>query len=88
MGKKFDETLEYLGKDYHSKVIDLEKVIYRKINNSEIEISGLNSKGNYDVTIYIWENLKQAASIQDIHSKEELAKHLETVIQELSDRQG
>lgn len=83
MGEKFDETLEYLGSDYATKVIYLEKVIYRKINNQEIEISGLNSNGKYNVTLYIWKNRQILKTIPDIQSKEELAKHLETVVQEI-----
>ena len=82
MDKKFNETLSYLGSEYSIRNIDFENVIYRKINDYEIEISGLHSKGTYDATVYLWKNGKVIDSIQDIHSKEELAKHLETVVQE------
>ena len=84
MGKKFDDTLKYLDSDYSVKGIDLEECIYRKIGNIEIEISGLQSYGKYDATIFIWENeVHMLKSIQDISSKEELARRLETVVQEL-----
>lgn len=82
MGKKFDDTLKYLGPDYSVKNIDCEDCIYRKIGNREVEISGLNSCGKYDATIYLWENGRQSKCIQGILSKEELsielAKYLET----------
>lgn len=83
MGKKFDETIKHLGDDYTTKVIDFEQVIYRNINSHEFEISGLNSNGKYDVTLYIWKNRQIVKTIQGIHSKEELAKHLDTVVQEI-----
>jgi len=81
MGKKFNETLKYLGPNYSAKNIDYEDCIYRKIGKYEIEISGLNIPGpGYDVSLYLWEDGHQTKSIQGIHSKEELAKHLETVL--------
>lgn len=87
MGKKFDETLQYLGDDYSLKIIDLENVIYRKISEYEIEISGLNQKGKYNATIYLWKNRQIIKSIQDISSKEELSKHLGTLLLKLENNQ-
>lgn len=86
MGKKFDETLKYLGGDYSIKNIDCENVIYRRFSNFEIEISGLNSRDKYNATIYVWDNGRIIKTIQDIASKEELAKCLEIVFQGLSCR--
>lgn len=80
---KFTDTLEYLGSDYSVKSFDYEDCIYRKIGNYEFEISGLHSTGKYDATIYVWENeARVIKSIQNIQSKEELAKHLEILVQE------
>lgn len=84
MGKKFNDTLKYLGNSYSSAIIDLEEVIYRKINDFEIEISGLNSYGRYNVTLYLWKDRQIVKTIPDIHSKEELAKHLDIVVSECS----
>lgn len=85
--KKLNDTLKYLGSDYSIKEFDLEPCIYRKVENHEIEISGLSSPGRYNAAVYIWENEQQIIqSIQNIHSKEDLAKHLETVFQELESR--
>ena len=88
MGKKFDETLKYLGSDYDIANYDFEKVIHRKIGEYDIGISGLNSRGTrYDISIYIWKNHHQIRSIHGICSKEELSKHLETVVQGLLSHQ-
>ena len=89
MSKKLNETLEYLGSGYSIESILNEDCIYRKVGNVDIEVSGLdNRKQEYDATIYVWENNKNIKSIQNIHSKEELAKHLETVFQGFSGHQG
>lgn len=86
--KKLKETLEYLGSGYSIESMFNEDCIYRKAGSFDIEVSGLdNRKKEYDAVIYIWNDDKCIKSIQDIHSKEELAKHLETVLQEFSDRQ-
>lgn len=82
MGKKFDESLKYLGSDHSSKVIDLENVIYRQIGGFEVEVSGLNTPGKYNATIYLWKDRKLVCSITDIYSKEDLSKRLETVVSE------
>lgn len=88
MGKNFDETLAYLGSGYIKAHDDIEEIIFRDTGRYQIEISGLNSSGRYDATIYVWENKKRIIqSIQDIASKEELAKHLETVFQALEAHQ-
>jgi len=88
VSKKLKETLEYLGSGYSIESILNEDCIYRKVKNLDIEVSGLdNRKQEYDATIYVWTDNKQLKSIQGIHSKEELAKHLETVFAEFSDRQ-
>lgn len=88
MGKKFDETLKYLGSAYSVKSFEYEPCIYRKYGNHEFEISGLNSPGKYDATIYVWENERQVIqTIQNISSKEELTKHLEILLAGFSDNQ-
>lgn len=82
---KLTETLEFLGSNYSIESILNERCIYRKVNNLDIEVSGLdNRKQNYDAILYIWKGGINVKSISDIHSKEELAKHLETVFQESS----
>lgn len=89
MSKKFNETLEYLGSEYSVKSFDYEPCIYKKFGNYEFEISGLNTPGKYEATIYVWKDGKQVIrSVQDIHSKEELSKHLEILLQELQSNQG
>lgn len=82
MGQKLTETLRYLGNNYSIKNIDFEDVIYRKISDFEFEISGLNSKGKYNATIYVWNNQTIITTIQDISSKENLAEHLKILFQE------
>lgn len=85
---KLTETLEFLGSDYSIESILNEQCIYRKVSNLDIEVSGLdNRKQDYDAILYIWEDGINIKSISDIHSKEELAKHLETVFQESSNHQ-
>lgn len=87
MGKKFDDTLKFLGSDYIKAHDDIETIIFREYGNYKIEISGLNVPGKYDATIYVWKDNKKFTSIQDIHSKEELLKHLETVLPTLTSSQ-
>ena len=82
MGQKLTETLRYLGNKYSIKNIDFEDVIYRKISDFEFEISGLNSKGKYNATIYVWNNQTIITTVQDISSKESLVEHLEILFQE------
>lgn len=82
MGQKLTETLRHLGNNYSIKNIDFEDVIYRKISDFEFEISGLNSKGKYNATIYVWNNQTIITTIQDISSKESLVEHLEILFQE------
>lgn len=82
MGQKLTETLRQLGNNYSIKNIDFEDVIYRKISDFEFEISGLNSKGKYNATIYVWNNQTIITTIQDISSKESLVEHLEILFQE------
>lgn len=85
---KLTETLEFLGSDYSIESILNEQCIYRKVSNLDIEVSGLdNRKQDYDAILYIWKDGINIKSISDIHSKEELAKHLETVFQESPNRQ-
>lgn len=82
MGQKLTETLRHLGNNYSIENIDFEDVIYRKISDFEFEISGLNSKGKYNATIYVWNNQTIITTIQDISSKESLVEHLEILFQE------
>ncbi len=86
---KLTDTLTYLGSDYSIRGFEYEPCVYRKFGNHEIEVSGLTSSGKYDATIYVWENgVRVIKSIQDIHSKEELAKHLEIVLAKYPDIPG
>lgn len=83
--KKLEETLTYLGSEYSVRNFDYEPCVYRKFGNYEFEISGLKSPSKYDATIYVWKDGKQVVhSVQDIHSKEELSKHLEILLVEFS----
>ena len=54
MGKKFNETLKFLGPEYSVKTVDKEPCIYLKLDKYDFEISGLNSKGSYKAIIYVW----------------------------------
>lgn len=85
MGKKLNDTLQYLGSEYSVKSIDLEPCIYRKYGKYELEISGLLSRGRYDASIYVWDDKKRIVkTVHGARSKEELSKHLETLLAELS----
>lgn len=56
--KTFLSTLEFLGKDYTSKVIDGELCGYIKLNDCyDIEISGMNNNKvkNPKFYIYVWD---------------------------------
>lgn len=50
---QIDNVLRYLGQPYCIKSIDLEPVIYRRLNNFEFEISGLH-KHSLNCTLYVW----------------------------------
>ena len=53
MRKKQKEMLEFLGKDYRMKVIDLEDCIYRDLGDYDIEISRTGSTKKH-LDIYVW----------------------------------
>lgn len=82
MGKKFDETLLFLGSEYRKSIIDLEEVIYRDFGDFEIEISGLNRYGPYDAVIYVWKDRQIKASITGLKSKEAVLAALKTLYPE------
>ena len=55
--KNFKIIMDQLGKNYSSKIIDMELCGYRKLNNNfDIEISGINDnkKVNLDISVYLW----------------------------------
>lgn len=50
--KLIQKVLQELGSPYEIKVIDLEEVIYRKLNEEyDFEVSGLSGK---TCTLYVW----------------------------------
>jgi len=54
-GKKLTEILKLLGKPYMIREIDNEPVIYRKFEHYELEVSGLNTKGDkINAVIFVW----------------------------------
>lgn len=53
---KINEVLEYLGKPYQIRIIDMEPVIYRKLNDFEFEVSGLH-KSMGGCTLYVWKTV-------------------------------
>ena len=89
MGKRLNETLEYLGNDYSIKRIDLEQCIYRKISNKfDIEISGLNARGRkFSTDVYVWDisNGSQIIEIFKCDSKENLKSTLNEILLKYSD---
>lgn len=55
--KNFKIIMNQLGKNYSSKIIDMELCGYRKLNDDfDIEISGINNnkKVNLDISVYVW----------------------------------
>lgn len=83
MGKKFQDTLKFLGSDYSIKTIDMEPCIYRKISDKyDIEISGLNSQGKYSADVYIWncKTFQIDERIFNLPSKEALKFELNRLI--------
>lgn len=86
MGKKFNETLKFLGSEYSVKTVDKEPCIYLKLDKYDFEISGLNSKGSYKAIIYVW-NTDNRLDRQDMlyaYSKEELKDILDRLITKYS----
>ena len=52
MMKLIQKVLQELGSPYEIKVIDLEEVIYRKLNTGyDFEVSGISGK---NCTLYVW----------------------------------
>lgn len=88
--KKLKTICAELGPDYSIIPIDLEQVIYRKINNNyDLEISGLNNnKQSFDATIYLWQ-LKPTESIietiSDITNIESLKTSLANLVEKYQD---
>lgn len=73
-----EKVLAQLGNGYSMKVIDLERVIYYKINeNYDLEISGLdNKKRKLEATIYVWQikpSLQIIETIENIHTVSRIA---------------
>lgn len=86
MGKKFNETLRFLGPEYSVKTVDKEPCIYLKLDKYDFEISGLNSKASYKAIIYVW-NTDNRLDRQDMlyaYSKEELKDILDRLITKYS----
>ena len=83
--KNFKIIMDQLGKNYSSKIIDMELCGYRKLNNDfDIEISGINDnkKVNLDISVYLWKlNLEPLifASYPNIKSINDLLETLKTI---------
>lgn len=85
MGKKLDETLNFLNSRYYIETIDGEPCICRKISDKyDIEISGLNSKSrNFKVDIYVWALKPSRHTVEyffNIMSLEDLEKTLNNIL--------
>ncbi len=52
--KNKQALLDYLGKDYEAKNIDMEACIYRDFGDYDIEVSGGHLK-NKKVIIFLWD---------------------------------
>lgn len=89
MGKKLNDTLNFLGSEYSVKTIDREPCIYRKISsNYDIEILGLHNLGpNFSMVIYVWKlsPAKQIVeTVSNITSKEMLKTILDSLLEKYS----
>lgn len=79
---------EELGPEYSVVTIDLERCIYRRINDFfDIEISGVdNSKfQGLNIGVYVWRispNREIAQKILGIPSMDELRRHLQLIVDE------
>ena len=85
--KKLKEICTRLGPEYSIKMVDLEQVIYRRINdNFDLEVSGLNNaKKSFDATIFIWSlhpSVQIKEQVSGIKSFDELAAKLTAISQE------
>lgn len=81
----FNKTLNSIGPEYSSKVIDGELCGYRKLNDYyDIEISGMNNNRikNQNFNVYVW-SIKPSYEIVEkffeIKSTEELKKILSQI---------
>lgn len=83
--KNFKIIMDQLGKNYSSKIIDMELCGYRKLNNDfDIEISGINDnkKVNLDISVYLWKLNPEPlifASYPNIKSINDLLETLKTI---------
>ncbi len=87
--KKLKDICSQLGPNYSITVIDLEQVIYRKINDMyDIEISGLNNnRKTFNSNVYVWRlvpSKRIEETIQNLKSIEQLKDALNTICQKYS----
>lgn len=75
MNKKLTTALDYLGDEYRTQLIDFEECIYRNLGNGfDIEVSGVSSKHERSLTVYVWdmkhrvitERVSEIVDLQDL----------------------
>lgn len=87
IGKKLKATLDFLGKAYALKTIDLEPCIYRNLNNGfDIEVSGVGKPGKRAgcsfVTVWWTKGSMQVAEcIHDIKNLKQLKAILDKLVE-------
>lgn len=66
-------VLHELGADYHIRVVDKERVVYRDFGTFDVEISGLDTH-LVGCTIYVWEKcpVLQIAEVHTVNSLDAL----------------
>lgn len=91
-GKRIIEVCNQLGKPYELKVIDGRNVIYRKFDDHEIEVGGLDDKiKEFQATVYIWDVSdypRIVEKIKNIDSFEILKSTLESKFNQYSQTKG
>ena len=82
--KNKQELLNYLGKEYNAKNIDMEPCIYRDFGDYDIELSGAHKKG-LPATIFFWDKRDGFHVVETIKIKdgnfECIKKELDRLIQ-------
>ncbi len=79
--KNIDSYLKELGPGYSIQIIDMESVIYHKINEYyDIEISGLdNRKKNPTIVIYVWQIFPVKRIIETVNNINSVSHLVDTL---------
>ena len=83
MNKKLTTALDYLGDEYRTQLIDFEECIYRNLGNGfDIEVSGINSKHECSLTVYVWDMKHRVITerVSEIADLKELKPVLDSLI--------